>query len=248
MSDDAWEGGAVAAEGDLTLPNLNELDEQPQRIIEHFASFDDLFARYQAAIIGYIYRIVGDREQAEDLAQDAFIRAYQAWERLRPDSNVVAWLYTIATNTARNALRRRKVISWTSLNNLLPFLSSSSATSARHQPDLGGGHPGVGLGVTDPTSGTGDEELVHKALTTIQPEYRTALLLNIHEGFSIAEVAQITASSEAAVKTRLFRARKAFQEAFLRLQAADFAAEHNLAPARVVNSSEANAASRRKGN
>ncbi len=224
----------AATEGDLTLSASNDTDtdREPARVLERFDSFDDLFARYQQAITSYIYRIVGDREQAEDLAQDAFIRAYQAYDRLRPDSNVVAWLYTIATNTARNALRRRKVVSWTSLTNLLPFLSSSSATSARHQSDFGGGHPGVGLGVIDPTAITGEGEMVHKALTMLSPEYRSALLLNIHEGFSIAEVAKITASSEAAIKTRLFRARKAFQEAFARLQTEEAEFEQQANPGR----------------
>lgn len=215
------EGGAVAgSDGKLGLPAVDE--DNASVAPEQFADFTELFNRYQRTITGYIYRIVGDPDLAEDLAQDTFVRAYQAYERLRPDSNVVAWLYTIATNVARNSLRRRRLVSWIPIANVLPFLSSSSATSAQRQGGFGGGHSTAGLGViADPAQQKEDAETVQRTLSILTPEQRTSLLLHIHEGFSIAEVAQITSSTEAAVKTRLFRARQAFREAYLRLQQED---------------------------
>lgn len=221
MSATDREGGpATDHEGEFDLAANPEAT--PIATPEQFADFTELFDRYQRAITAYIYRIVADYAQAEDLAQDTFIRAYQAFDRLRPDSNVSAWLYTIATNVARNSLRRRRIVSWVPLANLLPFLSSSSATSAQRQAGFGGGHPTVGLGVSaDPAQQNEDAEIVERALSYLTPDQRTSLLLNIHEGFSIAEVAEITHSSEAAVKTRLFRARQAFRDAYLRLQQED---------------------------
>jgi RNA polymerase sigma-70 factor (ECF subfamily) len=215
------EGALIGSDGDLSLPTSND-NASAAAAPEQFADFTELFNRYQRAITAYIYRIVGDPDLAEDLAQDTFIRAYQAYDRLRPDSNVVAWLYTIATNVARNSLRRRRIVSWIPLANLLPFLSSSSATSAQRQDGFGGGHSAVGLGViADPAEQKEEAETVERALSILTPEQRTSLLLHVHEGFSVAEIAQITSSSEAAVKTRLFRARQAFREAYLRLQQED---------------------------
>ncbi len=222
MSAGNRESAVAGSDSVLDLPAADEGTANVVPAPEQFASFNELFERYQRTIIGYIYRIVGDPDLAEDLAQDTFIRAYQAFDRLRPDSNAVAWLYTIATNVARNSLRRRRIISWVPLANLLPFLSSSSATSAQQRDGFGGGHSTAGLGVTaDPALQNEDAEMVQRALSIITPEQRTSLLLHIHEGFSIAEIAQITNSTEAAVKTRLFRARQAFREAYLRLQQED---------------------------
>ena len=222
MSAGNREGVVASSDGKLDLLAAGDDNANVAPAPEQFASFNELFERYQRTIIGYIYRIVGDPDLAEDLAQDTFIRAYQAYDRLRPDSNTVAWLYTIATNVARNSLRRRRIVSWVPLANLLPFLSSSSATSAQRQGGFGGGHSTAGLGVTaDPAQQNEDAEMVQRALSNITPEQRTSLLLHIHEGFSIVEIAQITNSTEAAVKTRLFRARQAFREAYLRLQQED---------------------------
>src|SRR3954469_19648924 len=79
-------------------------------------AFGDLFERYQTPIVNYIYRLVSDWEAAADLAQDTFIKAYQALPRTDESLMLGPWLYRIATNTALDALRRRKRIAW------VPFL------------------------------------------------------------------------------------------------------------------------------
>ncbi len=87
-------------------------------------SFDHLFTRYHGPIYGHILGLVGDPAQAEDLTQDTFLKAYKALPGAH-EGAVGAWLYRIATNTARDALRRRKRLTW------LPFGPGDVRASAR---------------------------------------------------------------------------------------------------------------------
>src|SRR5437870_5187943 len=71
------------------------------------ATSAELVARHRPEILSYLVRLLGDREEAEDACQEACLRAHRAFTRLRPGSNSRAWLYRIATNSARNAARGR---------------------------------------------------------------------------------------------------------------------------------------------
>src|SRR5262249_61086582 len=71
------------------------------------ASLADLTARHRNEIVAYLVRLLGDRQEAEDACQDAFLRAHRAFARLGADANSRAWLYRIASRSALNALRRR---------------------------------------------------------------------------------------------------------------------------------------------
>src|SRR5947199_387647 len=70
-------------------------------------SLAELTERHRGEIVGYLVRLLGDRQEAEDACQEAFLRAHRAFDRLGPDANSRAWLYRIATNTGLNAARRR---------------------------------------------------------------------------------------------------------------------------------------------
>src|SRR5690348_4841643 len=76
------------------------------------AAFTELFDQYQRPIVNYLYRMVNDREVAEDLAQDTFLKAYRAIDRTDPDLNFRAWIYRIATNTAMSYFRRKRLVQW----------------------------------------------------------------------------------------------------------------------------------------
>jgi RNA polymerase sigma-70 factor (ECF subfamily) len=69
--------------------------------------FTDLVDRYARELLGYLWRMLGDHQEAEDCLQEVFLRAFRAFDRLEEDSNHRAWLYAIATNTARNQRRDR---------------------------------------------------------------------------------------------------------------------------------------------
>ena len=155
-------------------------------------AFSALFEAYHAQITGYLYRLVGDREVAEDLAQDTFIKAYRALGRTSDDLNFRAWLYRIATNTATSYFRRRKIIQW------LPF------GPATPEP----------TGDARLAEALGERELIEAALARLNAGYATVLLLRHQQGLSLEETAAVLGTSVNAAKVRLFRARRAFVEAY----------------------------------
>jgi len=152
-----------------------------------------IFEQYHAGIYRYLCRLVSDADLAEDLAQQTFLKAYRALAAGPQPDNLHAWLYTIATHTAFSALRRRRLISW------LPFTDEAL-------------HHGPG-----PEARVGESELVSQVLARLPKQDAACLLLHFHEGFSCAEVAQALGLSLSAAKSRLYRAREAFCEAYLRL-------------------------------
>lgn len=185
--------------------------------------FEDIFTRFQTPITNFIYRLVGNREQAYDLAQDVFVKAYRA---LSGGATIQAgalssWLYRIASNTATDALRRRRLISW------LPL------SLFNDDRGVGAGMPGVENGFGQQTlseehlasamgaftSGydggrfeqrVADREVVERVLKRLPEKYAACLLLYEHEGFSCAEIADVLHVTPSAVKMRLMRARERF--------------------------------------
>ncbi len=153
------------------------------------AAFAEIFERYQHRIVNYIYGLVHDRELANDLAQDSFLKAYKALPRMGDDLRLAPWLYRIAGNTAFSALRRRKLIRW------LPLLNE-------------------GIEATSADGRVAEAEAVQRALARLPAKYAAPLLLHSHEGLSCQEIAAILGISTGAVKTRLFRAREAFRAAY----------------------------------
>jgi RNA polymerase sigma factor (sigma-70 family) len=90
-------------------------------------AFYELFARYQKPIADFLYRMTHDRDWAADLTQDTFLKAYAHLEDLKTITNVRAWLYRIAANTASNALRHQRRFAWVSLTEMRTGDSSSSS-------------------------------------------------------------------------------------------------------------------------
>src|SRR5690242_10675070 len=97
-------------------PSEPALSEQVQKI--EVADFEAIFLRFQAPITNFIYHLIGNREQAYDLAQDVFVKAYKALlngTTVQPGA-LSAWLYRIAANTTTDTLRRRRLIAWLPLS------------------------------------------------------------------------------------------------------------------------------------
>jgi len=153
------------------------------------AAFGEIFERYHHRIVNYLYGLVRDRELANDLAQDSFLKAYRALPRTGDDLRLAPWLYRIAGNTAFSALRRRRLIRW------LPLLGDAIVVESAD------GH-------------VAEAEAVQRALAQLPAKYAAPLLLHSHEGRSCGEIAAILDISPGAVKTRLFRAREAFRAVY----------------------------------
>ncbi len=164
------------------------------------SSFSSVVDRYQVPLISFLYGMVGDREHAEDLAQDTLIKAYEAMERRRAGQEFSSgWLFRIARNTALDALRRKRLIAW------LPF-------GVEHEPVL----PARG----DFAGQLAEQELVRQVLATLPARYRECLLLRSVVGLSNGEIAAALGISARTVNTLLFRARERFRAVYRQLDPA----------------------------
>jgi RNA polymerase sigma-70 factor, ECF subfamily len=196
------------------------------------ADFEAIFQRFQGPITNFIYHLIGNREQAYDLAQDVFVKAYKALlggTIVQPGA-LSAWLYRIAANTTTDTLRRRRLISWLPLSLFnedrgigAGVLSESgglasdgfnSSTDESHERqggavstlyDRGGGYDGGRF-----ENRVADREIVERVMRQLQPKYAVCLWLYEHDGLSCAEIAQVLNISPSAVKMRLMRARERF--------------------------------------
>jgi RNA polymerase sigma-70 factor (ECF subfamily) len=151
-----------------------------------------LFDHYSDAIFAYLYRLVGNRDVAEELAQESFLRAYRARQRLMQAANQRAWLYRVATNAAFDHLRRGRKFAW------LPWSRADDLHAP--QPDV--------------AEAANQRDALEKAFQALPVDYRAPLLLHSYDGLSVAEVADALGISEGAVKMRLRRARELFRRAY----------------------------------
>lgn len=156
-------------------------------------TFDDIFVRYNGPIYGYILGMVGNPEQAQDLTQDTFIKAYKALPGTR-ELVLPAWLYRIATNTALDALRHRRRLFW------LPFAPGDDERIAAPEQDL-------------PTH-IAENEALHSALARLTAPQRACLLMRARDGLSIDEIAHALGMSKGNVKITLYRAKERFRAAY----------------------------------
>lgn len=164
--------------------------ESEEKTAELQARFERLFQEYQRPIASYLLRLVDDPRLAEELAQDVFLKAYRTLGTLPEDANVRAWLYRIATNTAYDLLRRRRLLQW------LPLGKRPTADPQRLEERIA------------------ERDAVRRALAALPTTYRVPLLLYTVEGLSSKEIAEVLQITPNTVKVRIFRARQMFQKAY----------------------------------
>ena len=164
-------------------------------------AFDELVARYQARLLNFIYRTIGDRERAEDLVQEVFIRIYRHLHRFDQTKKFSTWAYTIASNLAKNELRNR------SRNPLVLFQAIKKHWEADHRP----------LQFEDSSSRPDDmyhkrhlRSLVEQSVEQLPEHHRVVFVLRELEGKTYEEIAEITGCNLGTVKSRLNRARNSF--------------------------------------
>jgi RNA polymerase sigma-70 factor (ECF subfamily) len=155
------------------------------------AMYIGLVRTYQRAILSYLYSLVADIQQAEDLAQDTFLRAYLGLPKVGMPDNPRAWLFKIATNVTIDHLRRRRRIGWVSLNSLTHVLRDRDVYAD--------------IETKDPVS---------RALAALSPDDQTVLMLFAEVGLKAPEVAEVLGISPAAARKRRQRAREAFTRAY----------------------------------
>jgi RNA polymerase sigma-70 factor (ECF subfamily) len=163
------------------------------------AAFEAIFQRYERQIYSFAYRMMGNADDAYDLTQECFIKAYRNLEKTSGDLNVSAWLHRIASNSCLDVLRRRQRIRW------LPWEND------RHETLLPAYTP------DDPEATLVSSETrqdVQAVLNEMSPRNRLALLLREFEGMSTEEIGEVMGLSRSAVKSVLFRAREEFRKVY----------------------------------
>ena len=168
-----------------------------------------LYEQFRRPIHSYIYRLLGNQEDADDVTQEVFVRACIAWDGLYERNNLSSWLYRIATNLCIDLLRRRKRISWWPLTyqnaNDERFEGGISDDSSSFLPDSGG-IPEIA-----------ERDHIRHALANMPTEYAVALVLSAAQGIPYQEIAAIVGISPNAAATRISRAKRMFAEQYQRL-------------------------------
>jgi RNA polymerase sigma-70 factor (ECF subfamily) len=164
-------------------------------------AFAELVDRYQNRLLNFVYRTVGDRERAEDLVQEVFIRVYRHLHRFDRSKKFSTWVYTIASNLAKNELRNR------SRNPLVLFQTIKGRGEDDDRP----------VDFEDPGTRPDDlyrkrhlRALVEETVAALPEHHREVFVLRELEGKSYEEIAEITDCNLGTVKSRLNRARNAF--------------------------------------
>lgn len=164
-------------------------------------SFEELVAKYERRIFNLIYRQVGDYEDAADLTQETFVKAFKAFGKFRGQSKVFTWLCQIALNLCKNRFRQRdrmRPITGVSLEEIIE--QEEGERQERQVPDWT--HAPDRLYEQRELS-----ELVQAAVAELPQDYRTVLVLRDMQHLSYQEIAQATGLSLENVKSRLHRAR-----------------------------------------
>lgn len=195
-SSSPWWKDALGTSDSSPLPHTTQLTSANQLD----ARFEAMFRELRQPILNYLYRLLDDSAQAEEVSQDAFLKAYRALPDLPLSANSRAWMYRIATNCAYDLLRRRKRFAW------LPLWHRSHADQAA-EPELVG---------PDPLAPAEQRLDIQHALNRLPADLRVPLLLYSHQGLTTAEIAEIMHISRSAVKMRLQRARALFAEHYER--------------------------------
>jgi RNA polymerase sigma-70 factor (ECF subfamily) len=154
------------------------------------SAFDILVARWEDRIRGAAFRFLGSEEEARDVAQEAFLKAYRALPAFKREARFSSWLYQIATNLCRDRLRRRKTRATVSLDELAeagPVLVES------------------GPGAHDQLLLRDRAHAVRRAIHALPEEQREVLILKEYQGLTFLEIAQALGLPVSTVKTRLYR-------------------------------------------
>jgi RNA polymerase sigma-70 factor, ECF subfamily len=166
-------------------------------------AFGELVRRYDNRLVNFVYRTLGDRERAQDLVQETFVRVYRHLERFDQSKKFSTWIYTIASNLAKNELRNR------SRNPLVLFQTIKQHWDADHRP----------LEWEDSQYKPDDlyrkrflKEKVDEAVAQLPEHHRIVFVLRELEGKTYEEIADITGVNLGTVKSRLNRARNNFAQ------------------------------------
>lgn len=179
---------------------MNEMPPQPTALAQASTperkTIEDLYLRYRAPVYQFLYRMCGSADLSEELAQETFIKACTGLLTFRGDCSVATWLFRIARNVYIDSLRR-------------PSPARIDTDELLAIPDSGSyGDPVRSYAASE------QHDRIALALAQLPERQRSLLLLRDSEGLAYIEIADVLGMSVAAVKVNLFRARRAFRDAY----------------------------------
>ena len=162
------------------------------------SGFQELVARYQKPVFGICYRMLRQREEAEDVSQEVFIKAYRYLKQYNHEHKFSSWILKIATNTCIDAIRKKRLDTLPLDEEIKTNQEDVSAERAFLQEEA--------------------HREIESAIAALPPDYRMVILLYHHQGQSYQEIAEGLDIPMSMVKNRLFRARKQLKESLKTLK------------------------------
>ena len=171
----------------MQLSELTDFQIVEQIQTGNDAAFDELMGRYKRSVVNFCYRVLCNADDADDVAQEVFVRVYQHIDRYQPRAKFSTWLFALAHNAALDRLRYRKR------------------------------HPTESLdGVPEPAAAPAEideiSEHIAAAVAKLPDDQRTAIVLAEYHGLSYAEIAAVMRCSEKSVESRLYRAKQTLRQ------------------------------------
>lgn len=171
----------------------------------HAPAFDTLVGRWQARLYNFVLRHMGDREEARDLCQQAFIQAYRKLDRLQDHRTFAAWLYRIAVNLCRDCQRQRQ-------RRPILYLEDVDGEASEKLMETRPANPGA---APDHEAGQRDvRELLRRALQSLPEEQRVVVVMKEYEGLKFTQIADILQTPVNTVKSRMYYGLKSLRKLF----------------------------------
>jgi RNA polymerase sigma-70 factor (ECF subfamily) len=178
--------------------NIDDPDVELMRKFQRgdISAFERLIRKYQRPLINFAYRFLHDQNEAEDVAQEIFLRIYSSAKKYRPTARFSTWIYRIATNLCLNELRRMR-----------SRVQDSLETGGQKEESISLPDNSI-QGPFEAYTEMERSHVIRKAIDGLPPRQKTAVILCKYQGLSYKEVADIMQCSEGAVKSYLHRARE----------------------------------------
>ena len=193
------EDGAEALDNEQQGPTDDELVLKAQQGDVH--AFDELVERYHGKIYGLTYNMTSNREDAEDLTQEVFVKAFQALPRFKGKSSFYTWIYRIAVNKTINYRKKRNRKRALSLDQF----DQEIKTDEVYHDLTSKGSPLRNLSLTEL------QKKMNEALLTLSEKHRTVIVLHDMQGIPHEEIAKMVGASVGTIRSRLFYARRQMQ-------------------------------------
>jgi RNA polymerase sigma-70 factor (ECF subfamily) len=213
--EESAQAGGAQPEGkpDRETEERRQADIRDRRLVRRLRAgdqraFEELVRLYQHRIFGLMLRMIGNRQEAEDLAQEVFITLHRAIGQYRGEGRFYTWLYRIATNTCKN---RIKYLRGRNFHRSVPV----DETPEAHDPGDGGPVIPLQARIAGPeawAAGARLQAAIQRELAALDPEHRLLIVLRDIQGLSYQEILNATGLQEGTLKSRLHRARVALKD------------------------------------